>query len=79
MTTLELKTQIKQDIDNVEDSAILKKVQTYIRKLKKAQKNMPCQYTIEELKERLEKGRKEMENGGGTDHDEFMKEVETWF
>lgn len=40
---------------------------------------MPCQYTLDELKKRLPKGRKEAENGGGTEQEEFMKEVETWF
>lgn len=78
MTTLELKIKIKKDIDNEKDSAILKKLQAYYRRLK-VQKNMPCQYTLEELKGRLKRGRQEMEKGGGTDHDEFMKEVETWF
>lgn len=79
MTTLELKAQIKQQIDNEQDSAILKKLQAYYRKLKSADKKLPCQYTLEELKGRLAKGRQEAENGGGTEHERFMKEVETWF
>lgn len=79
MTTLELKTQIKKDIDNEKDSAILKKLQTYYRKLKNAQKNMPCQYSLIELNNRLDKAEKEAENGGGVEHDEFKAEVETWF
>lgn len=80
MTTLELKIKIKKDIDNEKDSAILKKLQAYYRRLKNVQKSMPCQYSVEELKDRLERGRKEMENGGGTEHDKFFaEEVETWF
>lgn len=79
MTTLKLKAQILQEIGNEQDSAILKKLQAYYRKLKDVKKPMPCQYTVEELRERLARGREEAENGGGTEHDEFMKEVETWF
>lgn len=40
---------------------------------------MLCQYTLDELKERLARGREEAENGSDTGHEEFMKEVETWF
>lgn len=79
MTTLELKAQILKEIDNEQNTAILKKLQAYYRKLKGAEKPMPCQYTLEELKERLARAREEAENGGGTSHEEFMKEVETWF
>lgn len=80
MTTLELRSQILQDIGSEQDNVILEKVQKYYRKLKNAKgSNMPCQYTLEELKERLARGREEAENGGGTSHEEFMKEVETWF
>ena len=79
MTTLELKTQIIQEIDNEQNTAILKKLQAYYQKLKGAEKSMPCQYTLEELKERLQEAVLEAENGGGTEHEEFMKEVDTWF
>lgn len=78
MTTLELKAQIKQDIDNEQDSAILEKLRAYYRKLKKADKNIPCQYTLEELNSRLDEAEKEAANGGGTEHDKFMQEVEEW-
>ncbi|MFT4071153.1 MAG: hypothetical protein QM654_04435 [Dysgonamonadaceae bacterium] len=79
MTTLKLKTQIIQEIDSDQDSAIWKEPQTYYRKLKGAQKSMPCQYTLDELKERLARGREETENGSDTEHEKFMKKVETWF
>lgn len=48
MTTLELKTRIKQDIDNEQDSVILKKLQVYYRKLKN-KANTPCVMNAEEL------------------------------
>ncbi|WP_085535417.1 hypothetical protein [Massilibacteroides vaginae] len=80
MTTLELKAKILQDIDNEQDNVILEKIQKYYRKLKKAKgDNMPCQYTLDELKGRLARGKEEADNGGGIEHEEFMKEVETWF
>lgn len=80
MTTLELKAQILQEIDKEQDTAILKKLQAYYHKLKGAGKKMPCQYTLEELNKHLDEGEIEAENGGGTEHEEFMKEIEkSWF
>ena len=80
MTTLELRAKILQDIGNEQDNAILEKMQKYYRKLKNAKGgNMPCKYTLEELKKDLKEAVQEAENGGGIEHDEFMKEVDAWF
>jgi ribosome-interacting GTPase 1 len=75
MTTLKL--EIKEFIKDIDSEETLNKLKQYLKRLKK--NSPPCQYTLEELKARLARGRKEMENDGGTEHDEFMKEVETWF
>lgn len=80
MTALELKSQIIQDIGNEQNSVILEKLQRYYRKLKNAEKrDIPCQYTLEELNGRLDRAEQEAENGGGTQHDVFMRETGTWF
>lgn len=55
MTILELKAQIKQQIENEQDSVILKKFLTYYLKLKNTDRNMPSQYTLGELHNELDK------------------------
>ena len=55
MTALELKAQIKQQIENEQDPVILEKFLTYYRKLKNADKNIPSQYTLGELHSELDK------------------------
>ena len=47
--------ELIQEINN--DANLLELALTYIRKLKKNQQDAPCQYSIEELKERLKAGR----------------------
>ena len=78
MTTLELKAQIKQDIDNEQDSTILEKMRAYYCKLKKAKKTMPCQYTLEELNQQLDQAEDDIKNGRVTSHEQLLKEIETW-
>ena len=50
-----------------------------VRKLKKAKVQAPCQYSVEKLKGRVAKGREEAKASRGTEHEAFMKDVETWF
>lgn len=38
----------------------------------------PCQYSLNELKERLIVAETEVVTGGGTTHNQFMKEVDSW-
>lgn len=78
MTTLELKAQILQEIDKEQDTAILKKLQAYYRKLKGTKKNMPCQYTLEELNTQLDKAEDDIKNGRVTPHQQLLNEIETW-
>lgn len=80
MNTINISTkeiELIQEINN--DANLLESALKYVRKLKKAKAQTPCQYSVEELKSRLAKGREEAKNAGGTNHEEFMKEVETWF
>lgn len=46
---------------------------------KKEKTPPPCQYTLEELKARLEESVADAEAGRGITHEEFMKEVATWY
>ena len=54
---LELFREIKND------PSLLKTMLDYIRGQKKTKQQPPCQYTIVELRERLEKASKEVEDG----------------
>lgn len=78
MTTLELKAQILKEIDNEQNTAILKKLQAYYRKLKGAEKPMPCVMTVEELREEVSQAVDDINNGRVTTHDKLLEEIETW-
>ena len=58
MTIVEIKIkeqELIQEINN--DVNLLESALKYIRQLKKTQQKAPCQYTVDELKERLNMGR----------------------
>ena len=65
MATIELNTkemELFQEIKN--DPSLLETMLDYIGRQKKTkQQPPPCQYTVEELRERLKKARKEVEDG----------------
>jgi len=64
MATIELNAkelELFQEINN--DPNLLEYALISIRKIKKKKLPPPCQYTVEELRERLEKARKEVEDG----------------
>jgi hypothetical protein len=64
MATIELNAkelELFREIKN--DPNLLETMLNYIRGQKKTKKQPPCQYTVEELRERLEKARKEVEDG----------------
>ncbi|GEM_PF-7087452 len=45
---------------------------------KRDENKPPCQYSLDELKERLAVAEAEVQAGGGTNHSEFMQEVDSW-
>ena len=64
MATIELNAkelELFREIKN--DPNLLETMLNCIRGQKKTKKQPPCQYTVEELRERLEKARKEVEDG----------------
>lgn len=80
MNTINISTKEIELIQEInKDANLLESALRYVRKLKKAKAKAPCQYSIEELKGRLARGREETRLGGGVEHEEFMKDVETWF
>lgn len=58
MKAIEIKEKERELIQEINsDASLLESALNYVRKLKKTQQKAPCQYTIEELKTRLKKGR----------------------
>ena len=64
MTVIEIQTKERELIEEINsDANLLELALIYIRKLKKNQQVTPCQYSIEELKVRLKKGRVSAKEG----------------
>lgn len=64
MTAIEFKAkeqELIQEINN--DANLLESALKYVRNLKKNQEKVPCQYSIDELKTRLKKGRVAVKEG----------------
>ena len=78
MATIELNAkelELFQEIKN--DPNLLEYALNSIRKLKKKKLTPPCQYSVEELRERLEKARKEVEDGDGVAIFSTQEEMES--
>jgi hypothetical protein len=64
MTTIEIKAREKELIQEIDsDLTLLESALNYVRKLKQSKTKAPCQYSVEELKERLRKGRQSAKSG----------------
>jgi len=64
MTAIEIKAkeqELMREINN--DAGLLDSALRYVRKIKKTKSQAPCQYSIEELKGRLQNGRKAAKAG----------------
>lgn len=80
MTTLELqawKNLLAEIILQTDDIHLLKAIETLIKK-EREPLVPPCQYTVEELRERVRQSLKDAEMGLGQDINEVLKEMETW-
>ena len=69
MTTLELKAKFQKEIENEQDSSVIKRVQAYYRRIKTA----PCQFSSEELIEEVRRSVEDERNGGGKSMEEMRK------
>lgn len=80
MTTLELQTWknlLAESILQTNNIDLLKAVENLIKK-RREPLTPPCQYTAEELQERIKQSLRDIENGNTYDADEVLKEMETW-
>lgn len=64
MTAIEIKAKEKELLQEINsDAGLLDSALKYVRKLKKTKEQAPCQYSVEELKVRLRKGRQAAKAG----------------
>jgi anaerobic ribonucleoside-triphosphate reductase len=64
MTTIEIRAREEELIQEIDsDLSLLESALKYVRKLKQSKTKAPCQYSVEELKERLRKGRQAAKTG----------------
>lgn len=69
MTAFEL--EIKEFIKDIDSEETLNKLKQYLKKLKK--RSLPCQYTEEELKLRINQGIEDAKNGLGCTQEDMRK------
>jgi hypothetical protein len=60
---------------NVEDISVIKKIRSI---LNKGTAKLPAVMTIEELKAEVMEATEQLENGEGTRHEDFVKEMKSW-
>lgn len=64
MSTAEIKAKEQELIQEINsDMSLLESALEYVRELKDSRQRPPCQYTVDELKGRLKKGRIDARNG----------------
>lgn len=84
MTTLELESRrqmIMEALAELDSAEALSKVQKYIRSLQRKKKELqaPCQYTVEEVHDRVNRTMDAIRNGRkGHSAEEVRKMIETW-
>ncbi|MDD2954401.1 MAG: hypothetical protein PHC95_14825 [Parabacteroides sp.] len=78
MTTMELRADIFENLnfllDNEEAMTQLKKYLCQLRK----NVERPCQYSVNELTQRVHQGVQDARQGLGQSHDDLVKEAEKW-
>lgn len=73
MTAFELearKTELIREILNIDNSEVLDRVRRELRKWLSVSENVPCSYTLEEVKQRLEQTESDAIAGIGIKEDE---------
>ncbi|MFR9165042.1 MAG: hypothetical protein ACLVKO_01995 [Dysgonomonas sp.] len=79
MTTLELKAKERELLQEINsDTNLLNSALKYVKRLKKAKKQNPCQFSPEEKEAILLKGEQDAKKGLGTLHEDFEKEFASW-
>lgn len=74
-----MKAALAREILNTDSSEILKKVRKVFERARKSEEILPpCQYTIEELKERVHQGVQDARAGKGVTTEELIKLSQAW-
>ncbi len=77
MTAIELrakKMEIIEMLMSVDDEKTVSKVLSVIRKAKEAE-NPPCQFTVEQMRQRIAKAEADIQNGRFISHEEIKRKV----
>ncbi len=78
MTTIELEAQKAELIKKIQtenNESVINKVMAYFTKVKETTSNPPCQYTLEELKSRVEESVEQYEKGESFSQEEVFNEI----
>lgn len=79
MTAIEIKAKERELIKEIDsDSSLLDSALRYVRKLKKAKLQTPCQFTAVEKENILLKGEQDAKNGLGILHEDLEKDFVSW-
>jgi len=79
MTAIEIKAKEQELIREINnDTTLLESALKYVKKLKRAKAQLPCQFTREEKENILLKGEQDAAKGLGILHEDFEKEFGAW-
>lgn len=79
MTAIEIKAKEQELIREINnDTTLLESALKYVKKLKRAKAQLPCQFTREEKENILLKGEQDAAKGLGILHEDFEKEFRAW-
>ncbi|MBP1613410.1 MAG: hypothetical protein H6Q13_858 [Bacteroidetes bacterium] len=81
MTTQKLeamKAMLTREVLSIDNEKTANKLMDYLCQLKAEEKNPPCQFTIEELKEEIKKSMKDIDAGHFTSQEDLLREMKTW-
>lgn len=80
MTSMELRADIFENLNFLlDDENAMTQLRKYLCNLrKKVEQETPCQYTVEELTQRVRQGVQEARQGLGQSNEDLMKEAEIW-
>lgn len=74
-----MKAELAREILNTNSFEILKRIRKTFEHAKKSEDVLlPCRYSIEELKERVNKGVQDARSGQGVTTEELIKQSQSW-
>ncbi|MDR1182175.1 MAG: hypothetical protein LBL13_09395 [Bacteroidales bacterium] len=78
MTAIELNAKKIELIKEIDSEELLDKMLAYLHRLKKKGSKPPCQYTLDELKERIDRAEENIKQGEYLTHEELEEQLLKW-